>query len=159
MASCKHATQFKEVLAPGLFTMQVPAYMNATSELFPGGKACMQYENDSLQVYMLVFDSTRKDITENTLKSFYDSVATQPSMQDAKLSPAQLTTVDHDSAMISEMSGTQGNTKIYYRIEVIATPARFYYMLIWCKEADKEAHKADFEKILHSFTDINHAKT
>jgi hypothetical protein len=153
-AACKHPTAFKEVQAPNLFTMQLPSYMHATAELFKGGKTCMQYENDSAQVYLLVFDTTRKGLTENTLKAFYDSIVSNPDIKDAQIAPAKFAMLNKDSSMFTEMTGIAYGVKTFYRILVVATPLRFYYVLLWTRDDRKEALKEDFDKILASFTDM-----
>jgi hypothetical protein len=152
--ACKHPASFKEVQAPNLFTMQVPSYMHATGELFKGGKTCMQYENDSAQIFLLVFDTTRKDITVNTLESFYDSIVSNPAIKDPKIEPAKFAMLNKDSSMLTEMTGIAYGVKTYYRILVVATAPRFYYVLLWTKEDRREALKEDFDKILASFSDI-----
>jgi hypothetical protein len=152
--ACKHNTRFKEVQAPNLFTLQVPDYMHATGDLFKDGKTCLQYENDSAQVFLLVFDTTRKSISENTLKAFYDSIVSNPAIKDPQIAPAKFAMLNKDSSMYTEMTGIAYGVKTYYKILVVATPPRFYYILLWTRDDRKEALKEDLDKIMGSFADI-----
>ena len=153
-AACKHATIYKEVQAPNLFTMQIPSYMHATGELFRGGKPCLQYENDSAQIYLLVFDTSRKGLSESTLQAFYDSIVANPDIKDAKIAQPKFAILNKDSTLFTEMTGESYGVRTFYRIQVVATPPRFYYILLWTKEEKKEAMKEDFDKIMASFTDL-----
>jgi hypothetical protein len=153
-AGCKHPTVFKEVQAPNMFTLQLPAYMHATNELFKGGKACMQYENDSAQLYLLVFDTTRKAIVVNTLNAFYDSIVANPDIKDPHISLPKYAMTNNDSSMSSEMTGIVDSIKTFYKIQVVATTPRFYYVLLWTRDDRKEALKEDLDKIMGSFSEI-----
>jgi hypothetical protein len=158
IAGCKHPTVYKEVQAAGKFALQVPEYMRATAELFGEGKCSMQYENDSMQIYLLVFDTARKDLNEGTLKEYYDSIVAQPSVQGAIIASPKPAMVNGDSALVTEMTATLSGTPVFYKIEVIATPARFYYILVWCRKDRKDALNDDLNKVINSFTDLNHNK-
>lgn len=153
-SACKHTTSYKEVQAPNLFTLQIPTYMHATGELFKGGKACLQYENDSAHIYLLVFDTSRKGLSESTLQAFYDSIVSNPDIKDAKITPPKFAILNKDSSMNTEMTGDAYGVKTYYRIQVVATPPRFYYILLWTKEEKKDLLKEDFDRIMASFTDL-----
>jgi hypothetical protein len=152
--ACKHKTLFKEVQAPGKFTMQLPEYMQATSELYNEGKYCMQYESDSMKVYLLVFDTSRENLNEKSLNDYYDSIIAGPTSQGASVAPPKSVFVNKDSTLQTEMTITLNKTPVYYRIEVIATPRRFYYISLWCTMDKKEEREDDFDKIMESFRDI-----
>lgn len=158
ISGCKHPTVFKEIQVPGKFTMQVPEYLHAASDLFGGATPTLQYESDSAQVYMLVFDTARKNLNEKTLKQYYDSLVSRPDVKAAHIQPPMPAMVNDDSALVTEMSAIQNNIPVFYRIEVIAGPERFYYILLWCRADKKRKTKADFDKVLGSFTDIYHKK-
>lgn len=157
LSGCKRPTVFKEIQVPGKFTMQVPAYLHAANDLFNGVAPTLQYESDSAQVFMLVFDTARLNLNEKTLSDYYKAIV-KPDVKGAYISSPRPAMVNNDSALVSQMSAVQNNIPTFYRIEVIATPKRFYYILIWCRQDKKNKLKDDFDKILNSFTDINHDK-
>ena len=158
LSGCRRPTAFKEVQVPGKFTMDVPVYMQAATDLFGGNTATLQYESDSAKVYMLVFDTARQNLNERTLRQYYDSIVADPSVKNAHISSPRPVMVNTDSALTSDMSAIAGNIPLYYRIEVIATPKRFYYILLWCRSDKRRRLKKDLDKVMGSFTDINHSK-
>lgn len=161
ITSCRHnpPVTFKEVQVPGKFSMQIPSYMEATTELFSGGKTVLQYQNDSLKVYIIAFDTGRQYLNEKTLRQYYDSVAPRPNEMGASLDTAKYIKINGDSAIVVTMTASPSGSPAYYKIATIATPARFYYFMIWCPLAKKEEMKDTFDKVLNSFHDINHIKT
>lgn len=156
--ACVHNITFKEVESDNhLFTMMVPSYMKAADDMFPG-IAAMQYENDSVPLYMLVFDTARFGLNETSLKTFYDSAVSHPSLVNAKLQPPKFKLINGDSAYTTRMTGVLNGNTVFYRITVIATRTHFFDILIWSK-IDKEAELNDvIDKMLNSFSDINHKK-
>ena len=158
MAGCKHATVFKEIQVPGKFTMQVPVYLHAASDLYSDASPTLQYESDSAMVYMLVFDTARENLNEKSLKDYYDAIVGKPDGNGTHITPPRPAMIKGDTALVSEMSAVQNNIPVFYRIEVIATPSRFYYILLWCRADKKNKMKGDFDKVLDSFTDIYHNK-
>jgi hypothetical protein len=156
--ACKHPTVFKEIQSPGKYSLEIPAYMHATNELFGDNKTCLQYENDSMQVYMLVFDTARKDLNEKSLKEYYDSIVAQPAVSGAVIASPKQVMVNGDTAMVTEMSAVLNKTPAIYKIEVIASSQRFYYILVWFRQDKKKEIMPDIEKMLGSFYDMNHIK-
>ena len=158
IVGCKHKTEFKEVQIPGKFTIQVPEYLRATNDLSGAAKPSMQYENDSLKVYLLVFDTARQNLTESNLDAYYDSIAPREGENGAKLAAPMHTTVGGDSAIITEMEASINGTPTYHLFGTIATSARFYYVMMWCTKQKRDSFKEDFKKVINSFSDINHKK-
>jgi hypothetical protein len=154
---CKKPTQFKEVQVANLFSLQVPVYLNATAGDFPFPVA-LQYNSDSLGVFLMVLDTNRAGINENTLKMYYDSMVSQPFIDSVQITKPQLAKVDNDSAYTSEMTGKENGIKVFYEIEAIATKQRYYTILTWAKLDKREALKPDMVKMLSSFRDISHKK-
>src|SRR6185312_6853688 len=143
---CRHQTVFKEVQSgKNLFTMSVPTYMQSGNDMFPGA-AAMQYGNDSAGLYLLVFDTSRDGLNESTLKAFYDSAVSQPSLVNAKLSTPEFKMINGDSAYTTTLTGSLNDTAMYYRIEVIATKTHFFDILLWTKANKVEGLKDDMEK-------------
>lgn len=156
---CKRqATVFKEIQASGKFTMQVPHNMNATDELFPGNKSGVQYKNDSLQMYLVVYDTGRQYLADKTLQDYYDSVVAEPTITNAVINTPTKVMINGDSAMVTEMTGLLDNVPMYYKIGVLINAQQVFYILLWCPQDKKDALKPDIDKILNSFTDINHIK-
>lgn len=156
--ACKHPTPFKEVQSrKDLFTLQIPAYLNASDNMFPG-KSIMEYSNDSVSLNLLAFDTSRNDLREKTLEAYYDSTVSHPTIDSAQLEQPKLIMINGDSVYASRMTGYFNGVKLFYRIETIATPTHFIYILIWAK-ADKEKElKEDIDRVFNSFHDINHKK-
>ena len=160
-AGCKHKPEvtYKEVQVPGKFTLQVPTFMEATTELFKEGKTSLQYQNDSLKVYLIGFDTGRNNLNEKTLKDYYDSVAPRPNENGAVIDTCRYVKINGDSAIITSMIAAPGGNPAYYKIATIATPDRFFYLMIWCPKNGREEMKEVFDKVLNSFHDVNHVKT
>ncbi|HTA28335.1 MAG TPA: hypothetical protein VK809_11130 [Bacteroidia bacterium] len=156
-SNCKKPTQFKEVQIGNLFTMQVPTYLNAGEGTYPFPVA-MNYSNDSAAVFLMVTDTLRKGMNENTLEQYYDSVVTQPFIDSAKISPRMLVKVNNDSAYTAEMTGSVNGVKVFYEMEAIATPERYFMILTWGKKEQMESLKPDMLKALGSFCDLSHKK-
>lgn len=154
---CKKPTQFKEVQVTNLFTLQVPAYMSASSETYPFPVE-LQYNSDSLQTFLMVMDTLRKGMNENTLKLYYDSIVNQPFIDSAKITLPQLIKVNNDSAYASEMTGIENGIKVFYEMEAIATKERYFMIITWGKLDKREELKPDMMKMLSSFCDISHKK-
>jgi len=158
VVSCKHLSVFKEVQSGnGLFTMSVPTYMHASNDILPG-VTVMQYVSDSASLNMLVFDTSRNGLNEKTLKAYYDSAVSQPNLQNAKIDSPKFLMLNGDSAYSTTMTGLLNDTAMYYRIEVIATKTHFFDILLWTKASKVKGLQEDIEKIMNSFTDINHKK-
>ena len=146
---------FKEVQVNNLFTLQVPAYMSAGTGTYPFPVA-MNYNSDSAAVFLMVIDTLRKGMNENTLKMYYDSVVSQPFIDSAKITPAMLVKVNTDSAYTAEMTGVVNGVSVFYEMEAIATPERYFMLLTWGKKEKMESLKPDMVKMLGSFRDISH---
>jgi hypothetical protein len=156
-SNCKKPTVFKEVQIGNLFTMQVPGYMSAGEGTYPFPVA-MNYNSDSAAVFLMVIDTLRKGMNENALKMYYDSVVNEPFIDSAKISPALLVKVNNDSAYTSEMTGVLNGVKVFYEMEAIATPERYFMILTWGKKDNMESLKPDMLKMLSSFCDLSHKK-
>jgi hypothetical protein len=156
-SSCKRPTQFKEVQVANMFSMQVPEYLNATTGDLPF-PVTLQYSNDSAQIFMMVMDTTRAGMNENTLKMYYDSIVSQPFIDSATITPPQLVKLNNDSAYTSEMTGKLHGIKVFYEMEAIATKQRYYMVLVWAKADKMNELKPDMLKVLSSFCDLSHKK-
>ncbi len=156
-SNCKKPTQFKEVQISNLFTMQVPTYMSAGEGNYPFPVA-MNYNSDSAATFLMVIDTLRKGMNENTLEQYYDSVVTQPFIDSAKISKRVLVKVNNDSAYTAEMTGSVNGVQVFYEMEAIATPDRYFMILTWGKKEKMESLKPDMVKMLSSFCDVSHKK-
>jgi hypothetical protein len=156
-SNCKKPTVFKEVQVGSLFTMQVPTYMTATSEAYPF-HVTMQYSNDSIPLYLMAMDTLRLGMNENTLKMYYDSIVSQPFIDSVKITAPALVKIGTDSAYTSEMTGIENGVRVFYELEAVATPERYFMVLAWAKLSQREELKPDMLKMLGSFSDISHKK-
>ena len=154
-SNCKKPTQFKEVQIGDLFTMQVPAYMSAAAGDVPF-RVAMNYTSDSAATFLMVMDTLRKGMNENTLRMYYDSMVSQPFIDSVKINPPTLVKLNTDSAYTSEMTGSVNGVKVFYEMEAIATPERYFMVLTWGKQEKMESLKPDMLKMLSSFRDISH---
>jgi hypothetical protein len=159
MVSCKtkKPTVFIEHQVGEIFNIQIPTFMHASKQVSPF-RTVMQYENDSAKEFLMVFDTSRDGLHENTLRMYYDSIISQIDMDSARLKQPQFLMVNKDSAYKTEFSGTINGVKVYNDLETIATPDRFFTILVWGKLDNKEQLKEDMDRILSSFTDISHQK-
>jgi len=158
ITACKHPhiTVFKEVQVPGKFTLQLPEYMHATTGIFNEGKPSLQYGNDSLNVYMIVFDTGRQNLNEKTLEQYYDSIAPNSSDSGVVIALPKSEIINKDSALTTNMLASNNGSAAYYKIAAVASPKRFYYMMIWCKMNKKDSLNEDFSHVLGSFRDMEH---
>jgi hypothetical protein len=158
ITACKHPhiTVYKEVQVPGKFTIQLPEYLHATTGIFNEGRPSLQYGNDSLNVYMMVFDTGRQNLNEKTLEQYYDSIVPNSSDSGVIIARPKYEIVNKDSVMTTNMLASNNGSAAYYRIETVAAPTRFYYLMIWCKMNKKDSLNDDFGHVLASFKDIEH---
>lgn len=157
--SCKRrSTPFKEVQVPGSFSISVPVYMRPATDLLPGRRSAVQFANDSAEVYLFIIDTLRKNMKENNLHAFYDSMVVS-NLGDSSLEQpvAKFAMVHGDSALFTERRAMLQSNRVivFYRIEVVASPKRFYYIQLWTSLQHKGALKDDFDRILDSFTAAN----
>ncbi len=158
LIACKHATVFKEVQsAKNLFTLQVPVCLSASNKVMPGTSE-MEYSNDSLPMYVLVVDTSRNGLNEKTLLAYYDSSESHLTIDSAVLENPKFAMVDGDSAYVSKLRGNVAGDRVVYYIEAIATPQRFFLLVVWTKPENEKKLGEDIDKILNSFHDINHVK-
>src|ERR1700722_2365007 len=147
-AACKRPTAFKEVQSQkGLFTIEVPEYMTVSNNIFPRISE-IEYRNDSIPMYVVGFDTSRDGLDEKTLKAYYDAVEEHPSIDSAVLEQAKFLMVNGDSAYKSKLSGYVGGEKFVYLIETLATPDKFYSVLVWTKANKENELKEVMDKIL-----------
>lgn len=148
----------KEVQVPGSFSISIPSYMNPATDLLPGRRSAVQFANDSAEAYLFIIDTLRKNMKENNLNIFYDSMVVSNLGDSTMEQPAAKFVMEHgDSTLFTERKAMlqSNNTIVYYRIEVVASPKRFYYIELWTRLQNKDALKDDFDRILHSFTAVN----
>ncbi|HXP52312.1 MAG TPA: hypothetical protein VN922_20325 [Bacteroidia bacterium] len=158
LMACKHPTTYKEVQSKkGLFTLQVPTYMSVTNDIFPGISE-VEYQNDSIPLYIVAFDTSRNGLNETSLRAYYDSAEAHPTIDSAVLEQPKFLMINGDSAFTSKLTGSVNGVKFVYRIETLATPQRFFYILVWTKANKEKELEEVIEKILNSFHDINHTK-
>jgi hypothetical protein len=158
LIACKHPTQFKEVQSQkGFFTLEVPTYMSVSHSIFPNLSE-IEYRNDSIPMYVVGFDTSRDGLFEATLKQYYDSAEAHQTIDSSVLEKPQFAMVNGDSALTSRLTGNVAGEKFVYRIETLATPDKFYYILVWTKASAEKSLEADIERILKSFHDTNHKK-
>jgi hypothetical protein len=158
LIACKHSTVFKEVQSTkNLFTLQVPLYMSATNNIMPGASE-IEYSNDSVPIYVLAVDTSRNGLNEKTLIAYYDSSESHLTIDSAVLEKPQFAMINGDSAYVSKLRGNVGGDRVIYYIEAIATPKRFFLLVVWTKPENEKKLGEDIEKILNSFHDINHVK-
>ncbi len=159
LLSCKHRyVPFKDVQVPGSFSVSIPAYMAPASDLCPGRRSSVQYASDSAEAYLFIIDTLRKNMRENNLHSFYDSMVVGNVGDSGMVQPpARFAILHQDSTLYTERRAMlQSNgVVVFYRIEVVASPSRFYYIQLWTSLKNKAALKNDFDRILDSFTAVN----
>ncbi len=158
LLSCTHKTVFKLVQVPGSFSVSIPAYMAPASDLCPGRRSAVQYASDSAEAYLFIIDTLRKNMRENNLHSFYDSMVVGNVGDSGMVQPpARFAILHQDSTLYTERRAMlQSNgVVVFYRIEVVASPSRFYYIQLWTSLKNKAALKNDFDRILDSFTAVN----
>ncbi len=55
------------------------------------------------------------------------------------------------AAIQNEFSGRLGQYKVYYKMGIYETRNHFYQLLTWCMQKHVQKHKAEMDKIIHSF--------
>ena len=154
---CKKPTKFKEIDVNNSYSLQVPAYLNSTDKLLPFTASNIQQYQDSVgKICLLVFDTSRIGI--GTLKTFYDSMVSNPVLDSVKITLPELGQIDNDSVYRSEITGIHNSIKVFGEIETIATKRRYYYLFSWSSLDRREELKPDMNTVLTSFHDISHQK-
>jgi hypothetical protein len=120
--------------------------------------AALQYSNDSVPLYIIVFDTSREGLGEITLKMYHDTMCSNPMAERATLTAPQFSRVSNDSAYSTEMTGIIGGVKIQCYLESIATKEHFFHIIIWTRYDKKKELNGDMLRALSSFADISHKK-
>ena len=156
---CKKPTEFKEIEVNSLFSIQVPVYLHPTNELLPfTANNIHQYQDSAGKVCLLIFDTTRAGFEINSLKTFYDSMVANPTIDSVTITAPEFVQVDNDSAYRSEIIGILNKNRVFSEIQTIATKDHYYFMQTWSSLDRREELKPDMYKILVSFHDISHVK-
>jgi hypothetical protein len=114
--SCKQEAKFTEVNINQRYTIQLPDYLQACTDLHEN--ASLQYQNAELDIYAMVIEE-KKSTMENydldyDLELYYNSIASQAfvdNIKNGKVSPAGRQEINGNKAIVSEITGNfDGNS-------------------------------------------------
>lgn len=142
------------------FNISIPEYMTRTIGL--NNSAIIQFKNSTKDVYAIVIEDNKEelklaDLNFSGIDDFYGYFIKDflKEEQKRKIGKAKSKTIGNFRYIESEASyyDTDIKEEIYYMIGVVETKTMYYKLLCYTSLSNKEAYKADFQKILYSITD------
>ncbi|HEY0030574.1 MAG TPA: hypothetical protein VGC65_07440 [Bacteroidia bacterium] len=160
-AACKHETVFTEVKVNNRFSISVPDYLQACTDLHKD--ASVQYQNTEKEVYAMVINEKKITMQNYSLDydidTYFNNITSQgfaENIKDGKVSPPGRQEIHGNKALIADVSGKIENNEVYYKLGLIETPYEFYQILMWTSADHKDDLEPDMVKMIESFQELPH---
>jgi len=154
-SSCKYKEKWEQVNVNNEFTMEVPSWMEKTSDLKEG--AMFQYRNRFRSVYAIVVkekaDTLPQDfgayVSANI--SVLKNVLTNPVVSDSSV-----VALDNLSGIRAEVYGRMGEEKIFYTHYTLKGSKGYNYQICaWTRGEDRKLkYTSDINRIIASFKQL-----
>jgi hypothetical protein len=161
-ASCKRETVFTEVKVNNRYSLSIPDYLQACTDLHKD--ASMQYQNVEKDIYVMVIDEKKKTMQDYNLDydidTYFNNIASQgfaENIKDGQVSIPGRQTISGNKALIAEVTGKIEENEVYYKLALIETPYEFYQILAWTRAQNKEKLEGDIVKMIESFKELPHS--
>ena len=161
--SCHRETTFTEVNINNRYTIAIPTYMKACTDIQKD--ASLQYQNLEKDIYAIVIDEkkvTMQDYDLNfNLDTYFNNISSQgfaESIKNGKISIPGRQEINGNKALIADITGKLEENEVYYKFAVIETPYEFYQILTWTRADHRAALEPDMIKIVESFKELPHPK-
>lgn len=161
LTSCKKETVFTEVKVNNRYSLLIPDYMQACTDLHKD--ASLQYQNIEKDIYALVIDEKKKTMQDYSLDydidTYFNNIASQgfsENIKDGKVSIPGRQEINGHKALIAEITGKIEENEVYYKLGLIETPYEFYQILVWTRAQNKEELQGDITKMIESFKELPH---
>lgn len=161
LTSCKKETVFTEVKVNNRYSLLIPDYMQACTDLHKD--ASLQYQNTDKDIYALVIDEKKKTMQDYSLDydidTYFNNIASQgfsENIKDGKVSIPGRQEINGHKALIAEITGKIEENEVYYKLGLIETPYEFYQILVWTRAQNKEELQGDITKMIESFKELPH---
>ncbi len=155
VSSCKYKEQWDKVNVNNEFTIEVPSWMEKTSELKEG--AAFQYRNRFRSVYVIVV----KEKTDTLPQDFGTYVSANIAviknvLTNPVVSDSAIVELDKLSGIRAEVFGNMGEEKIFYTHYSLKGNNGFNYQICaWTRgEERKLKYNSDINRIIGSFRQI-----
>ncbi len=163
LTSCKQETVFTEVKVNNSYSLSIPDYMQACTDLHKD--ASMQYQNIEKDIYALVIDEKKKTMQDYSLDydldTYFNNIASQgfsENIKDGKVSIPGRQEINGHKALIAEITGKIEENEVYYKLGLVETPYEFYQILVWTRAQNKENLQGDITHIIESFRELPHSE-
>lgn len=161
LVSCKHDTVFTEVKVNNRYSVDIPDYLQACTDLHKD--ASLQYQNTEKDIYAIVIDEKKITMQDYNLDydidTYYKNIASQPfaeSIKDGKISIPGRQEINGNKALVAEITGKIDQNEVYYRLAVIESKYEFYQVLVWTRAENKETYQGDMIHLIESFKELPH---
>jgi hypothetical protein len=159
--ACKRETVFTEVKVNNRYSLSIPDYLQACTDIHKD--ASMQYQNVDKDIYVMVIDEKKKTMQDFNLDydidTYFNNIASQgftENIKDGKVSIPGRQTISGNKALIAEVTGKIEENEVYYKLALIETPYEFYQILAWTRAKNKENLEGDMIKMIESFKELPH---
>jgi hypothetical protein len=150
--SCKYKEQWEQVNVNNEFTMEVPSWMEKTSELKEG--AMFQYRNRFRSVYAIVVKE-KADAVPQDFGAYVSANITvlKNVLTNPVLSDSSVVELDKLSGIRAEVYGNMGEEKIFYTHYTLKGDKGFNYQICaWTRGEDRKLkYNNDINRIIASF--------
>jgi len=168
LLSCSGSGKFQKVVVENIYSLEIPSVMVKTTEL--NDLASLQYVNDSLGLFIMVFDETKTDVynafEQNDLTDKYTSDFNGYSnlifdnyytnLEITQKSEVSELKINNLSAKKISIDGKYGDVDkdFYFCIGLIEGKERFYQIMTWTLKEKKENNKEVMDEIINNFVEL-----
>ena len=159
LTSCSESKEVETVAVQDKYTLQLPDYLSEANDLHPD--ASLQYQNALKEFYVVVIDEQKQGfydaaaMTDYTadFAGYHDILKNgmEAEIDDVKISATVDTQVNGLKAKTLSLTGGIEGIPVYYEIGYLEGKDRFYQIVTWTLESNKDKYKEPMQKIISSF--------
>jgi len=154
-SSCKYKEQWEQVNVSNEFTMEVPSWMEKTSELKEG--AMFQYRNRFRSVYAIVVKEKADTLPQDFGAYVSANIAVLKNvLTNPVVSDSAVVELDKLSGIRAEVFGNMGEEKIFYTHYTLKGNKGYNYQICaWTRGEDRKLkYNSDINRIISSFKQL-----
>lgn len=148
-------TRYETVDIKGLYSLDLPDYLEKTSEL--SDTASLQFRNLNKKLLVIALDEEKSKINAFqegfTISDYYDYVAKQVAqkLEDVVIERPSTKALGALSVLQGGINGKFLGTQLRYIVEVVEGETRFYQVICWTEERALNDVGNDIHLIINSF--------
>lgn len=151
-------TRYVTVDIKGLYSLDLPDYLEKTSEL--SVTASLQFRNLNKKLLVIAIDEEKSKINALqegfTISDYYDYVAKQVTqkLEDAVIEKPSAKALGALSVLQGGINGKFLGTSLRYIVEVVESEIRYYLVICWTEERALNDVADDIHLIINSFKEV-----